>query len=59
VEVAAGCRMRWSSFATKVESHAKYEEFRSPTTSMERRDELTRVMTEMSDRIPVPKGPIP
>jgi len=35
-----------------------YEEFRNANTSAARRLELNRIMTEMSDRIPVPKGAI-
>jgi hypothetical protein len=46
------------SFKVKMETHAMYEEFRNPNTSAARRLELNRIMTEMSDRIPVPKGAI-
>lgn len=46
------------SFKVKMETHAMYEEFRNPATSAARRLELNRIMTEMSDRIPVPDGAI-
>jgi hypothetical protein len=46
------------SFEVKMETHAMYEEFRNPSTSAARRLELNRMMTKMSDRIPVPKGAI-
>jgi hypothetical protein len=47
------------SFATKMATHDMYGEVRSVDVSPERTAELIRIMTEMSDRIPVPRGAVP
>lgn len=47
------------SFAVKQNTHLMYEEARALETSPERAEELARMMTRMSDEIPVPDGAIP
>jgi hypothetical protein len=42
----------------KERVHDMYKEFRKLDTSIERQEELKRVMTRMFDEVPVPHGAV-